>query len=167
MPEMSPSSMQDKIGFKVSSNYLYTEQNNKIKDDLIHSPGLKKKKTKLNLVVFETSERVETEAEVETRKREAALLANAKDNKKKPPKKEELEEGPVTIKEAKLSNIDMDGYQANFSKWVGSQLQVIKDRNIRDVYTNKPIWTKIYPQQQGVPIYNKSGKFRLYLIINR
>ena len=149
--------MQDKMGFKVSSNYLYSPEGQNAKDDLIISPGIRKKKLKINLVLFETFDREETEAEAEARKKEAlAALNNAKD-KKKQPKKEEIEEGPITVKEARLSNIDMSGYQANFSKWVGSQLQVIKDRNIRDVHTNKPIWTKIYPQQNGVPVYNKSG----------
>lgn len=30
--------------------------------------------------------------------------------------------------------------------WIGSQLQIIKQRNLVDVYTAEPIWKKIYPQ---------------------
>lgn len=30
--------------------------------------------------------------------------------------------------------------------WIGSQLQIIKTRELRDVYTNEPVWKKIFPQ---------------------
>lgn len=32
------------------------------------------------------------------------------------------------------------------AKWIGSQLQLIKQRNICDIQTQEPIWKKIYPQ---------------------
>ena len=30
--------------------------------------------------------------------------------------------------------------------WIGSQLQIINERNIVDANNNEPIWKKIYPQ---------------------
>jgi len=30
--------------------------------------------------------------------------------------------------------------------WIGSQLQIIKQRNLVDVYSGEAVWRKIYPQ---------------------
>lgn len=30
--------------------------------------------------------------------------------------------------------------------WIGSQLQIIKIRNLKDVYNDEAVWKKIYPQ---------------------
>lgn len=43
--------------------------------------------------------------------------------------------------------------------WIGSQLQMIKQRNITDVYTEEAVWKKIYPQENGVPQITQSGKY--------
>ena len=48
--------------------------------------------------------------------------------------------------------------------WIGSQLQIIKERNIVDANNNEPIWRKIYPQQNGVPQLTKSGKYWVKLL---
>ncbi|EGR33436.1 hypothetical protein IMG5_052980 [Ichthyophthirius multifiliis] len=75
-------------------------------------------------------------------------------------KKEEIiEYNPIKINDIKLSNMDLSINYPSDSKWIASQLQIIKDRNIYDCYTNKPIWTKIYPQQCGLPVYNNSGRY--------
>ena len=50
------------------------------------------------------------------------------------------------------------------SVWIGSQLQLIKERNLVDVYSNEAIWKKIYPQENGVPQLTKSGKYWVKLL---
>lgn len=43
--------------------------------------------------------------------------------------------------------------------WIGSQLQMIKARDLKDSYTEEAVWKKIYPQENGVPQITKSGKY--------
>lgn len=50
------------------------------------------------------------------------------------------------------------------AKWIGSILQIIKQRNLIDVNNNEAIWKKIYPQQNGVPQITKSGKYWVKLL---
>lgn len=108
-------------------------------------------------------ERQETEEELEKRKKEQEEKKQAmKDVKKKPAgkmKEEVPDDMPQVIKEIRLTNIDMSGYYPFFSKWIASQLQIIKDRGLKDVYSDKPVYTKIYPQIDGFPVYNKSGRY--------
>lgn len=68
-----------------------------------------------------------------------AILAE-KDKKAKKPagKKEEVvEDKPGFVKDIRLSNVDLSyGYPVD-SKWIASQLQLIKDRSIKDCFTGK------------------------------
>lgn len=48
--------------------------------------------------------------------------------------------------------------------WIGSQLQLIKQRSLTDVNNNEPIWRKIYPQENGVPQLTRSGKYWVKLL---
>lgn len=69
------------------------------------------------------------------------------------------EEGPVKIKDVELSDVQVSASLLDESKWIGSQLQLIKQRNILDIYTQEPIWKKIYPQVDGMPVICRSGRY--------
>ena len=43
--------------------------------------------------------------------------------------------------------------------WIGSQLQIVKARELKDIYTQDPVWKNIHPQENGVPQITKSGKY--------
>lgn len=42
---------------------------------------------------------------------------------------------------------------------MGSLLQYIKDRQLTDIYSGEAIWSKIYPQVEGIPVFSKSGRY--------
>jgi hypothetical protein len=55
------------------------------------------------------------------------------------------------------SNICFDENLPNFSKWMSSIMQSIKDLNILKIESI------IYPQKNGIPIYNPAGRYWLKL----
>ncbi len=94
-----------------------------------------RKRKKLKVKVFKIFEREETEEEAEARElAEEQQVAN-KGGKAKPKVVDDEEsDGPVMVKDVKYSNIDLGGKMPVFSKWIGSILQVIIDRDIKDAY---------------------------------
>lgn len=107
-------------------------------------------------------EREETEEEGQKRKIEEekrAAQAGGKAAKKTDKKGKVEEEGPFVIKEPTLSDIIFLENLPYFSRWVGSILQAIKNNNIRDSYSATSILNKIYPQKDGFPVYNPSGRY--------
>lgn len=63
-----------------------------------------------------------------------------------------------------MSDIIIKKYMTKEAFWIGSQLQIIKQRNLVDVYNGEAVWRKIYPQENGVPKITKSGKYWIKLL---
>ena len=63
-----------------------------------------------------------------------------------------------------MEPITTSDFMLKTSIWIGSQLQIIKERNLVDVNNSEPIWKKIYPQENGVPQLTKSGKYWVKLL---
>ena len=57
----------------------------------------------------------------------------AKDKKKAAKKEEPKEEGPLQVSDVKMSDILIEKDMPSVSVWIGSQLQIIKQRNLVDV----------------------------------
>mmetsp|Transcript_8145 Transcript_8145/g.16035 ORF Transcript_8145/g.16035 Transcript_8145/m.16035 type:complete len:1346 (+) Transcript_8145:259-4296(+) len=102
--------------------------------------------------------RDEVPEEFEERKQaELARIAAAK----KKVKPEEIL--PKKVKEVKAKDLEMGRPMPQFIKWMTSQLQVLKDANWRDA-NNKGVWNRIFPQQDGVPVFNPNGKYWVKLL---
>ena len=90
------------------------------------------------LQMFEVAEREETPEEVELRVKELTEKQQQQQGKKKPGKKDEpIDTNPQKIKDIKLGNISMKDDIPAYAKWIASQLQIIKDRNIRDAIVRR------------------------------
>ncbi len=84
---------------------------------------------------------------MEQRLKDQAEKAEKTAKDKKKGKKEEVkEEGPIKVRDVKMVDIHVHENMAQEGIWIGSQLQIIKLRNIVDTYARQPIWKKIYPQ---------------------
>lgn len=103
-------------------------------------------------------ERDETSEELEIRKQKELEKFIASKKKGKP---EEVHIGKV--KEVKLSNIDLAKPLSLCCRWVASQLQVLKDKGWS--FNGESIWNKIYPQKDGIPVYNPTGKYWVKMML--
>ena len=65
----------------------------------------------------------------------------------------------MQVSDVKMSDIVVKKNMCSSGIWIGSQLQIIKIRELKDVYNDEPVWKKIYPQENGVPQITKSGKY--------
>ena len=63
-----------------------------------------------------------------------------------------------------MSDIVTKQFMTSSAIWIGSQLQIIKQRNLVDINSNEAVWKKIYPQENGVPQLTKSGKYWVKLL---
>ena len=125
-------------------------------------------KAELKIVpkILKFEERLETEAEIAKRKEAAEKAAAADKNAKKkaPPPKGgaavmDPADEPQIIQVPVESSLEMGFLMPKYIKWVTSQLQFIRDRTIRDVESSEPIWQRIYPQENGVPVVSPTGKY--------
>ncbi len=92
----------------------------------------------VELEMFKQIERLETAEEAEARVKELTEKQLQDKAKKKTGKKEDpIDPTPQKIKDIKLSNINLSEDLPAYSKWIASQLQIIKDRNLRDVNVSK------------------------------
>ena len=145
-------------------------------------------KPKIKVVKF--VERDETEEEyqkriIDTIEKQKEALAKFKyskgKNEKKPVVQKPEEIQKIKINKIEPSNIDVkqlvdkeklcrtfkekNEFRINYSfiSWLSSIYQFILDLNIYDCITLKSIFSNIYPQQNGLPIYNPNGHYAIKL----
>ena len=121
----------------------------------------------LDIKVVNFINRMETDEELNERikRQEEELQQQMASDKNKKAKKHpgknvnEMPQEKIELTLPSPNNIFLKENLPPFSRWLGSIFQIIKDRNLLDVKTGENIWQKIYPQKNGVPIYNKNGHY--------
>ena len=127
-----------------------------------------------DIKIADSFERMENESEflqrIENNNANNNLEVNKK-NKKAPPvqKKKEINEEKKMIYDMKPSCLKLNTNSNNsnsFYTWMTSIFQFILDNNITDINTKRSILFNIFPQKDGIPVYNPKGKYaiRLYLM---
>ena len=113
-----------------------------------------------SLRIVTTYEREETKEEYEKRKQEETerWIANKKKGKNPaddlPAKK---------VKDVSLEKMEMGRRLPSFCTWLSSQLSILRDRDWKN-HDGTYFWKRIYPQLDGVPVYNPSGKYWVKLL---
>ena len=125
-----------------------------------------------NIIISNSIQRLENEAEYHKRiemENNINIDDKTKKNKKPPVKKKETNEEKIMINDMKPSSLKLNTNSSNansFYTWMTSIYQFILDNNITDINTKRSILFNIYPQKDGIPIYNPKGKYiiKLYLM---
>ena len=128
---------------------------------------------KYNIKICDYIDRLETDEEYSMRKEFELKELNSKKGKnantKKIKRNSKDDNDKKMIKALKISNLKLSTKSNNwnsFYTWMTSIFQFIIDNNITDINSKKSILYNIYPQKDGIPIYNKKGKYiiKLYLM---
>ena len=152
-----------------NANYEESESDIDKKDEFfIYRDFFKILDQPLNIKVVNFITRMETEEEMNERikKQEEELQQQMLNDKNKKVKKHTTKNMGNEIPQEKIeltlpspNNISLKENIPPYSRWIGSIFQIIKDRNLIDIKTGENIWQKIYPQKNGIPIYNKNGHY--------
>ena len=146
----------DSLGFENRDKFAFYRDYFKIIDQPIE----------MKIVSYLTREETEDEMEERIKRENDEYERKIKENPKmkkqlqqEKAKKDQQPKEKLIVNEPNPSNISMKDEYPLYFKWLASIFQIIKDRNIVDCNTKETIWQKIYPQQNGAPVYNPTGRY--------